>query len=445
MTKYKILIIDDEPNVLKAFKRLFRKERETISVFTTESPDEVFELVTTEEFAVVVSDQRMPTMQGTEVLEKVRELSPETIRITLTGYADKEAAIGAINQGAVYRFLTKPWNDEELKQEIQNGIAQYSLVSENKRLNKLTQDQNEELLDLNRNLEQKVEERTEKISTLNKDLKEGFFGTIRLLSQISEMYSATSGSHSKRVANMSADIAKKLNLPSHEHFHVNAAAMLHDIGKISLPKHISDRPVATFNKSELELLRGHAEAGALIVETINQLKETATLIRYHHERFDGKGYPSGRAGEDIPLGSRIIAVANAYDHALYKPSSSEEMTPHKAFLEVKKRESSEFDPKLVDVLEAIVYSMDIDCSTEVELRPSELEPGMKITRNICLPNGTLLLPKQSVLDEKHIKNIQAIMGTSPVGNGVFIEHIYRRGRDEVAKDQTLVAADFASF
>ncbi len=445
MTQHKILIIDDEPNVLKAFKRLFRKEKETITVFTTESPEEVFELVANDEFAVVVSDQRMPTMQGTEVLEKVRKLSPETIRITLTGYADKEAAIGAINQGAVYRFLTKPWNDEELKQEIQNGIAQYSLVSENKRLSKLTQDQNEELLDLNKNLEQKVEERTKQISALNKDLKEGFFGTIRLLSQISEMYSVSSGSHSKRVANMSADIAKKLDLPSQEHFHVNAGAMLHDIGKISLPKHISDRPVATFNKSELELLRGHAEAGAQIVGTISQLKETAQLIRHHHERFDGAGYPSGLRGEEIPLGARIIAIANAYDHALHKPSSDEEMTPHKAFLEIKSRESSEFDPRLVDVLEAIVYSMDIDCSTEIELRPHEIEPGMKITRDICLPNGTLLLPKHSVLQEKHVKNIQSIMGAGPVGDGVFVEHTYRRGRDAVAKDQALVAADFASF
>ena len=208
----KVIFIDDEPQILKAFVRLFRKD--DIDLFTTTSPEEVCDLVQTETVALIVSDQRMPEMEGTKLLEHVRDLSPATIRIILTGYADKEAAIEAINQGSVYRFLTKPWNDDELRNEVKRAIDEYTLRQENRRLQELTLSQNEELRDLNQNLELKVKERTEKVTLLNQQLKQGFIGSIRAMAQLGEMHSSDLGEHAKRVTVITGHDCKAARLQS---------------------------------------------------------------------------------------------------------------------------------------------------------------------------------------------------------------------------------------
>ena len=150
MSVSKILVVDDEPGVLNALRRQLRKE--PFEITATSSPEEALQLLSKERYAAVVSDERMPTMKGTHLLEKAREVSPDTVRIILTGYVDIQAAIEAINRGAVYRFITKPWNDEELRFAIRQAIAQFELVSENRRLQVLTEKQNIELKALNGDL-----------------------------------------------------------------------------------------------------------------------------------------------------------------------------------------------------------------------------------------------------------------------------------------------------
>ena len=166
MSEFKILMVDDEAGVLSACQRALRNEEYELVVTT--SPEEALRKVASELYAVVMSDQRMPVMEGAQLLEKVREISNDTVRIMLTGYADIQAAMDAINRGEVYRFLTKPWNDDELRLTLRQAVAQFKLVTENKRLQVLTQEQNAQLTDLNQNLEQKVVERTEEISRLKR-------------------------------------------------------------------------------------------------------------------------------------------------------------------------------------------------------------------------------------------------------------------------------------
>ncbi len=152
----RIMFVDDEVNVLEGFKRLMRKERYDIA--TTTSPEEALQLLSKDSYALVLSDQRMPIMDGISFLEKVKDFSPDTIRILVTGNADTNTAIKAINRGSVYRFLTKPCDENELLSIVKQAVGYFETLMENRRLQELTKKQNTELIELNKNLAQSREQ-----------------------------------------------------------------------------------------------------------------------------------------------------------------------------------------------------------------------------------------------------------------------------------------------
>jgi len=167
---FKILLVDDEENVLKALKRLFIED-EGLEVHTASSGREGLELLKNTEFAVIVSDQRMPEMTGVEFLQQAKELFPDAVRIMLTGYADIHATIKAINDAGAYRYITKPWNDKEIKFIIKEALDYFRLIKENKYLLALTVKQKEELNTWSKKLENHVRKQiadlTEKDSEIN--------------------------------------------------------------------------------------------------------------------------------------------------------------------------------------------------------------------------------------------------------------------------------------
>jgi response regulator RpfG family c-di-GMP phosphodiesterase len=167
--KYTILCVDDEANVLHSLKRLLRKEN--YRMLTASSGKEGLDLLSENEVHLILSDQRMPEMDGTEFLAKVKENYPDTIRIVLTGYTEVDSITRAINKGHLYKFILKPWNDQNLKLEIKQGLDQYALVQSNKRLHGRVLQQNEELKEINKNLEKIVNERTIDLEIQNQALE----------------------------------------------------------------------------------------------------------------------------------------------------------------------------------------------------------------------------------------------------------------------------------
>ncbi|MBU0483046.1 MAG: response regulator [Proteobacteria bacterium] len=164
----RILCVDDEANVLKALQRLFMDEDYEIE--TAESGETGIAAMEQQEAQVIISDYRMPGMNGVEFLKQVYERWPDTVRIVLSGYADTASVVEAINEGQIYKFIPKPWNDDELKITIDKAIETYFLRKKNLELSKELQDSNEELTKLNENLEELVEERTEEVIFQNKVL-----------------------------------------------------------------------------------------------------------------------------------------------------------------------------------------------------------------------------------------------------------------------------------
>ncbi len=141
-TPSKILFVDDEENVIRSLQRLFIDEG--YDIFAVTSAGKGLEILRDNEIAVIVSDQRMPQMSGAEFLEAARKIRPDSVRIILTGYADAQTAIDAINKGGAYRYIAKPWNDDDLILAVRGAVEQYRLIGENRRLVELTKKQNEE-------------------------------------------------------------------------------------------------------------------------------------------------------------------------------------------------------------------------------------------------------------------------------------------------------------
>jgi len=167
--KHTILCVDDEESILHSLKRLLRKE--SYRMLTASSGEEGLDLLSGNEVHLVLSDQRMPGMNGTEFLAKVKENYPDTIRIVLTGYTEVDSITGSINKGHIYKFILKPWNNQNLKLEIKQGLDQYDLVKSNKSLHKRVLQQNEELKNINNDLEKIVKERTMDLEIQNQALE----------------------------------------------------------------------------------------------------------------------------------------------------------------------------------------------------------------------------------------------------------------------------------
>ncbi|RMG03189.1 MAG: response regulator [Nitrospirae bacterium] len=425
-----VLLVDDEENILKSLRRLLMGE--DMEVLTANSGQEGLDILkkTDGNIGVIVSDQRMPGMSGVEFLEQARAINPDAVRIVLTGYADVNAAVDAINRGGAYRYITKPWQDEELVQVIRDAINQYSLVRENRRLNEVIKRQNEELKKWNAQLEVYVQEQTveiqkknEKLEFLNKRLRNNFKNTILAFSGLLEMRDAAAQSHSRNVAELSVRIARALDLEKTAVEEVMVAALLHDIGKIGIPDVLLRKEPSAMNDEELALYRQHPVRGQAAVDSIEDLRGAGILVRHHHEAFDGSGFPDGKKGKEIPVGARIIAVADFIDRELpkYEVDNAVELT----LREVEKKLGSLFDPGLKELLPEpvkVLYSRNLPKKdlVEVELSPVDLRPGMVVARDVRSGTGLMLLRKGTTLDEKNIRALRRYAEIDPAKSGVFV-------------------------
>lgn len=402
----KILIVDDEPNILNALKRILRKEQ--FDVTTSESPIEALKILEQEQFKIILSDQKMPDMIGADFLERTKLFLPNAIRILLTGYSDVQAAMDAINKGGIFRYLTKPWQDDELILELRRALYQYDILDENRRLNQM-------LEDMNLNLENIVEERTQHISRLNQELRKSFTGIINLLANISQMHSNILGNHSSRVAKLSKEIAKSYGLNDALCFKISIAATLHDIGEIGISPGLLDKSPLQMNEEESRVYLSHALISENIISQIPFLSDAAQMVRHHHEHFNGTGFPDKLKGEQIPIGSRIIAVADAFDLFLNAKNSFTSATPANVLLQIKGYTPAWYDPKIVSILETLVQTLEKevfeDIQSEIEVRPNDLKEGMILSKDLKTSKGVLILPKNTSINTiilKRILNYDAI-------------------------------------
>lgn len=413
MATTNVLFVDDEINVVRACKRVLR--RSGYKIFTTTSHEEALQLAREHELSVVVSDQRMPLMEGTELLEQICAIQPAAVRIILTGYADITAAIDAINRGAVYRFLTKPWDDEQLCLTIDHAVEQYNLIEENRRLQVLAECQNEQLKMLNEGLEQRVAERTREVTDLSSRLEQTLKGALDVLGRLMEISSSTIGNHSRRVADLCVKIGRQMELGDEELLQVEVAGLLHDIGKLPLPGQLLRKDRSRLSAQEQKTLRGHAVAGETIIRAIPYLDDAAKFVRHHHERFNGAGYPDAISGSKIPLGARIVSVADAFDKQLNGRNDFSDRSVEDVVEFIRQRGSTWFDVAVVEALDKSVRqnsSEAMDLERFLELNSTDLVPGMRLAEDVVSDTGAMLLKSGSDLTEKLIERLQGFQSAA---------------------------------
>jgi response regulator RpfG family c-di-GMP phosphodiesterase len=403
-----ILCVDDEPNILSALRRLFRGSG--YKVLTAEGGAAALALLEQEPVDLIISDMRMPYMDGAQLLEQVCARWPHTTRLLLTGYADVSSTIAAINLGKIQRYITKPWNDEEMLLIVREALERRALEQEKTRLEALTLAQNDELKTLNASLEDKVQARTQELATAHDRIKKNYLTSIKAFSNLLEQRGGQMVGHARRVADWARRTAVGMGMDEQATRDVFIAALLHDIGQIGLSDAILAKSVPRMTPEELHLYQLHPIQGEQTLMALDDMQGVAALIRHHHERVDGNGFPDGLSGEAIPLGARILALAETFDDLQSGHLGSTGLNADQARTLIKHGRGTQFDPEVLDAFLDQFPKAAPPPPKPLALKSSDLKPGMVLARDFISDEGVVLLSMDVALTADLIARIRILEG-----------------------------------
>ncbi|MBI5602778.1 MAG: response regulator [Deltaproteobacteria bacterium] len=369
----RILFVDDELNILEGYRRQFRKEFE---IEIAQSGEQGLQAIAgAGPFAVVVSDFRMPGMNGIEFLTRVREAAPDTVRMMLTGFAEIQAVIEAINEGNVFRFLTKPCTTEVMARALNEGLKQYQLITSEREL-------------------------------LEKTLK----GTIEVLTEVLSLVNPEAFGRASRITRYVREIAEQLGqIGPADRWALETAAMLSQIGCILLPQEAIKKLYQgeSLSSEEFQIFQMHPGIAHDLLKQIPRLEPVAEIVLYQEKGFDGSGIPlDNRQGETIPLGARILKAVLDFDILTTRGESR-----GKALLHLSK-ESGLYDPLVLSSFEKVLGTeakFDRQALSVVNLREK-----MILEENIWSLDGTKkILSKGHELSStilEHLRKFQDLFG-----------------------------------
>jgi len=318
-----------------------------------------------------------------------------------------------------------------LRRTILEGVSQYRLLQENRRLTELVERQNAELSEWNSGLKSRVMDQTTTIRRQNEELKgrnqqisEAFRHTIVAFSRLIALHSSRLQEHTGNVTDLSVGVATDMALSTDQIETVRTAALLHDIGVIGIATEILEKRVSAMTREEMDIFLQHTVRGQTALDEVKELRDAGILIRHHHERYNGQGFPDGLAGSKIPLGSRIIAFADWIDREF------EDQRGEAAVGRVLEKATKEFghqlDPELFSLLEPRIRALYTPArsqqteAAEKELRPNQLLAGMLVTRNCYSGAGLLILAKGTLLDADKIATVARQYSIAPTANGIHV-------------------------
>ena len=410
-----ILCVDDEPGILSALRRLFRAQG--LQVHIAESGRQGLQILETTAIDLVISDMRMPEMDGVAFLEQVRQRYPDILRLLLTGYADIGSIMGAINRGEIYRYVAKPWDDHDIILTVRSALERIALERDKKRLEAVVLAHNGELQRVNASLEIKVSARTaelrqanEALQGANERLKNNFLTSIKMFTALIELRDNKLAGHARRVADLCRRLAQQLKLDNRQTQEVFVAGLLHAIGKVGFDDALLHTPLAVMTARQAETYRQHPQRAEQLLMPLSELKGPIASIAEQLEHYDGSGYPRGVSGRHIDLGARVLAVAIAYESLRVGLRQAHPLSHPDALQYVEKHAGSLFDPVVVAALQLLRHldesepAPDADQSSQ-RVYSQNLRPGMVLASDLLAPRGTLLLTAGHVLDEAVIEKI----------------------------------------
>jgi len=294
-------------------------------VITASDSISALELLEEYEPELVILDIMMPGKSGIELLPEIKLGHPDTAVIMATAVSDASVAIQCMKEGA-YDYLNKPFNLDEVVLSVSRALEKRRLELENRGYQK--------------HLEKKVEAQA-------RNIRASFLSAVTALAYALEAKDMYTKGHSQRVAEISADVAEELGLSWDSIEVIRLAGLVHDIGKIGVSETVLNKP-DRLTDEEFRQIRNHCETGEHILTPIVKDKELLQVVRHHHERYDGTGYPDGITGKRMPLGARILAVADSYDAMTSKRPYRQAMCIETAISEIDRCRGTQFDPRIVN-------------------------------------------------------------------------------------------------
>ena len=331
-----VLVVDDEEPIRNALRKYLRQQQ--FEVHTAGSGEEALQQLRLHKVALMLSDIRMPGTSGVDLVPQALEIEPDLAILMLTAVNDATSAALCMQRGAM-DYLTKPIELADLGRAVQRALKRRETLLENRHLNQW--------------LKEEVTTRTAELQRERNRLERVSTATLEALVNALEAKDPYLRGHSARVADLSANIAAEMGLPEEEVDRVRMAGRLHDLGKIGTRESVVNKE-GPLTADEFEHVKQHVIIGAQILAPLVHLGDVVAMVKSHHERWDGTGYPDGLRGEEVPLGGRVIAAAEVFDALTTSRPYQDKMTPEQAADRMNDLSGTVLDPRVLEALGRIV-------------------------------------------------------------------------------------------
>lgn len=411
----RVLLLDDDEIILVALSETLAQEGYAIT--STSSAHQALQYLRADDFAVIISDQRMAEMTGLEFFGQAKEIQPSASRILITGVLTLKTIIEAVNEGEIYRFIAKPWIREDLLVTVRNGVQRFQLLETNRKLQQNTLKLNEQLAHANNELKRQlrqVERQKVQLDQAHEALEHNFEHSLELCQRIVGAYHPLLGSEAQMVAELSERMIEHGALQGEEAHTLRVAARLHNIGLIGISRELlmkARNHPRTLSTGERRLIHNHPIYGQTLAAFIDRLEAVGATIRSSHERYDGSGYPDGLAGESIPRPARYLAIAIHYVESQHSREEAVE--------EILRQSGKAFDPEAVRLFIKTTRSVQLPRRMK-EVLLSELRSGMVLAKGLYSPTGLLLIPEGHSLNERTLEKIKLHNQVDPINQRLLV-------------------------
>lgn len=428
--KPRLLLVDDEESILNSLRRLLRSQPYEVLLAT--SAAQALEIMARWPVDLIMSDARMPNMDGVTLLAQVHQRYPDTIRIMLTGYADPSAIIKAINEGQIHRYLSKPWHDEELLLTLRQSLAYQHCERERVRLVQETWDRNEELKLLNATLEKHVAARTcelqqtaDMLDLAYEELKRSYVTGTEVFSLLANLRLPPSKQTNRQIIELVRVYCKFHGLEETTSRDLTMSAALYNVGKLSWTDSMMSTPSDLLDHSDRERYRSYPKQSESVLMTLDPMKDAARLILHHQERWDGNGFPDRLKGKAIPFGSRLLKLAVDFIELQRGLIVERHINSEEALMYIRQYAGRLYDPGLVEgfIQVCAIYLSDVTLAdpTVKVLTTRELAAGMILARNLNADNGMLLLNAGKVLSGPLVEKLIAFEAMEGARYSIFVK------------------------
>jgi len=412
MEKASLLIVDDEKEVLNALHRVLRKHFE---LFLFSDPLEALAFYRDKPYIpLILTDMRMPVMDGATFLGKIIEINPNSKRFLLTGHADINLTVAAVNDGKITHYFSKPWDNVELIGELKASYELYLNERKTKHLLKANQEKNAQLSLINSSLELETNKNKKKLELVSSREAKSFVRLKKTFSTFIEIYAETISWHTEdatrhnfRIASHARLMAEKLNCDKLMIFQIYISGLLYETGKLSLSQNLLNKSVDTMDQHERAQFDGFYTKGISLLSRVDELAYVIEIIKHIPEFYNGLGLPEHLKGEEIPLGSRILSIVIMYDNLLIGRQTQAKILTAEAKHRIQDLGQTMFDANLVKTyLQALEQREDSQEGTvEYLLNVGDLQSGNVLKKDIINSDKSVLLTAGTVIEQHHIDKL----------------------------------------